>query len=727
MRRCWKIGLACLLLSCTDAALQPTEPEIPQGVDDRLRIRGEFCVQPDAEVVFPVKVLFILDQSASLQCTDSRNRRFPALNGLIDTLYGSPAVLIGFIGFSSWVRTVEFTNSRAALAPFLDPAAGLGTATDYQGAMAIAIRTLEQDMLNSDPAERARTRYVVVFLSDGIPEPRCNQGCEDDQLMCADAGDNDGDGLIDGSDPDCASIGDNSLHPDNLYGLCNADLSMLEEPIPDDEYVEFNGICPEYNQPEGIMQRVTDLLALQDLYSAGGVTLHTVLFFSPQAVVESVCPGAGRTFGYVEDEARVLLQAMARSGNGTFRDANLATDDDSFLQFDFRSLDSPQSLSSLMALNQHARLGVNDLGPDTDIDGLADDVELAAGTDPKVRDTDGDGYGDLFETRLAGSGFDPVDPAIPAVPCSDASDLDGDGLLGCEEAFLETDRRHPDTDGDRMLDWIELVLGTDPTLDDAMSDLDFDGNLNREEVLAGTDPTTSDQALFREGRIRYGLEDLGIRDVMSFTSGDVARRHCYRYDVQDLRLVATPLLPPDRGLNRILIYAQEQPAMLGGARSITSVACFEAFYLGESLKNPESGVIDVTEEAWNGLLGSVQTQIDGLLSCNWFDAASFNRSSITTAIDDCLPDAIQLGRFEFSEDTLIDLLRKYVATNTAVNLPQPASELFVPIEIYNPDVDCYRPWELDRLELLLQLIGETCNACATWDGVGDPPSPCCTP
>ena len=49
---------------------------------------------------------------------------------------------------------------------------------------------IEQDMLNSPISLRARTKYIVMFISDGVPEPRCDAGCEDDATNCADGEDN---------------------------------------------------------------------------------------------------------------------------------------------------------------------------------------------------------------------------------------------------------------------------------------------------------------------------------------------------------------------------------------------------------------------------------------------------------------------------------------------------------------------------------------------------------
>ena len=708
-----------VVFGCSDAGLQPTEPDAPDAFDNLLEIHGDFCTQPDSEVIFPLKVLFMIDQSYSLQCTDSTNKRFPPLQDLVSTLLANPAAEIGFVGFSSWSLSQQFTRNMDDIAPFLDDSMGLGPATDYQGALALAIQLLESDMVEVGPAERARTRYIIVFVSDGVPEPRCNAGCEDDENACTDGEDNDGDGATDGADTDCADIGDNSIHPDNLYGVCNTDLE-----IPEDEYVDMLGVCPAYNQPEQIMQRVTQLLELQDAYSTGSVTLNTVLLFSPQAVVEGVCPGAAAQFGYDEIQARIMLRGMAEEGGGIYRDANLAIDG-SFLEFDFRSLDAPQALASLSALNVHARLPANPIVPvpDSDSDGLPDEVEAEIGTDPDVADSDlggGDGYSDAFEYIMADWGFDALDPTIPAVPCTNNLDLDGDGLVGCEEDYLNTDPRHHDTDGDGVTDWLEFVLGTEPARHDAFEDLDFDGVLNGDEAIGGTHPAIPDADRYRDSSVQYRVSDLGRKELVE---GDGNPRECYQYEVRDIELVVTPLVP-DRGLNRILIYGFEQPALLASARSTATVACFEVFYRSEFSKDPESGVIDVTEAAWYDQLSRLQAEIDGLLACNWFDAASFSRSDINRVIDDCLPDAIQLGRFEYPESEIFSFVNKYVASNTGVNQPLPASEMFVPIELFDPDQHCYRPWEFEQLTELFQLILNTCT-CTLADADAGPLSPCC--
>ncbi len=701
------VGLGLAAAACTEAGLRKIPPPPPPSLDNLLTIQGEFCTEPAEEVVFPVKILFLLDQSASLQCTDSENRRFGALNGVIQDLMNIPSVSFGFVGFSSWSREQTFTRNQGDIDNFLDPAGGLGPATDYQGALATAVRLIEQDMVEVGAAERARTKYVVILMSDGVPEPRCNAGCEDDQRACEDGEDNDGDGLADASDPDCANIDDNSLHPDSLYGVCNT-----TQEVPDDVYVDMDGLCPEYNQPPQILARIADLLALKDTYSAGDVRLHTVLLFSPQEVVESLCGPASVTFGYNHDIAKSLLTSMAEAGGGTFRDVNIEYENDNFLNFDFTSLDSPQWLVSFMAHNHSALEEGGAWVLDTDMDGLSDPAEEALGTEPRAPDSDfpdGDGYTDLVEARLLGAGFDPLDPALPAVGCADTDDFDGDGLRNCEEDALGTDRRLPDTDGDGVIDWLELAGGTDPLRDDALEDMDFDGASNFDEVRGGTNPAEADAAAFRADRIRYGLTDLGL-DRVPQQNGRLDERHCYEFSVEHVRLV-TPLVTAYRGRNRIYLYTLEKPFQLAGAEERGHVACVEAYYDGEHFKDPADGILDMRQDFWNRAAQHLAERVAEIRACAGAGPDDFRRDELLALSAQCLPKKVQLGDILHKRADLEALVRRYANGGLNPRFARHPANVFHPIEEFDPDRDCVRPRELDLLDAYLQRLVEVCDPC----------------
>ncbi len=700
-----------VLVGCTDAGIQPAPPPPLATVDDLLTIRGRFCTAPPAEVVFPVKVLMLVDQSASLQCTDSDNRRFAAMGALIDELRPNPHVSFAFVGFSSWSRTQRFTRNRAALDAFLDPSDGLGPATDYQGALATALQLIEADMIDSGPSLRARTKYVVVFVSDGVPEPRCYAGCEDDTSACGDGVDNDGDGLLDASDPDCAGVGDATLRPDSLYGVCNT-----TEEVPDDVYVDYDGVCPAYNQTEQILQRVSQLDALADTYSVGAVALHTVLLFSPQEVVEGVCPGASASFGYNGAEARALLQTMAEAGGGSFRDANLAYGDRRFFDFDFASLSSRQWLTELTAVNLHARRGPGGLEPDSDTDGLSDVAEAALGTrDDRVESDGGDNYSDLFEAGRGAAGFDANDPHMPAAICDAAGDFDGDRLSNCEEDWLGTAPRDPDTDGDGLLDGLELVMGTDPTVDDAARDLDFDGVSNRDELRGGTDPLVADASAWRADRIRYAIDDEG--DLSLPVNADRNEtRHCYGFDVSHLRLT-TPQRAIPRGLNRVLLYGLERPVALAGAETRTHVACVEARYEGPTAKVPAGGIVDLSPGAWAELTAALAEPVAAIVACTPDAPApdEYRRDDLVALMQACLPPRVEIDRTLYRQVELAELLADYLDSRLRLRLPVRADQLFVPIESFDDEDDCVRPGELETVRALLERVAAECAPCPEQD------------
>ncbi|MEM1414340.1 MAG: VWA domain-containing protein [Myxococcota bacterium] len=737
--------LAACLAACADVGLQPTPPPPPETFDNRLTIRGQHCVQPDEQLDFPVKVLLAVDQSASFQCTDSSNRRFDELRGVVDGLLGQPSVSVGLVGFASWARSVPFTTNRGEIDDLLLDAGG--SATDYQGSLALISQTLENDMIATPPGERARTRYVIVFVSDGSPEPRCRAGCEDGASFgggapgggafvgtCANGEDDDGDGLIDAADPDCQDPDelDRPFSPCNLQGR-----SDFPDAVGDDEYVDFSGVCPDYNQPPQILQRVEDILDLEEVYGVGSVQLNTVLIFSPQPVVEGACPGASMNFGLDRVDASVIMQQMAERGRGLFRDVDISTEPRDFLSFDFRPLSAPNRLSGLLADNVHAGPGPGGIEPDTDRDGLTDREEIVLGTDTELRDSDpriagglpnrGDGYGDGVEARLRSRGYDPMDQLAPPVRCEDAgepgddplSDEDGDGLLFCEEDALGSSPILGDTDGDQMPDFLEATLGTDPAVADADEDTDFDGIPNGAEIIAGTDPLRPDAERYRLERITYDVTDLGPRDI----EGD--ERRCYDFEARNLQMVETPVVG-ERGLNRFLIYAQEQPSMLSGADGQTYVACFEAFFNGETAKVPESGIIDASQEGWTALLSSIQTGVDRLgVTCPQWFPEGFGRNQLLRNARECLPETVVLGGFAYDATRVEELVRTYIAGNLGQQLDLDAHDLFVRLAAFDPDRDCVRPWEIDRLLELFVQFDDAC-ACRPPASEDDPPlSPCC--
>ena len=112
------------------------------------------------------------------------------------------------------------------------------------------------------------------------------------------------------------------------------------------------------------------------------------------------------------------------------------------------------------------------LKADTDEDGLSDGAEVSniPASSPLKKDTDGDGIPDPLELQM---GLNPSDPA------DGQADKDNDGLSNAREAQLGTLINNPDSDGDTLLDGVEVnQKGTDPL----KADTDGDGLRDDEDA-----------------------------------------------------------------------------------------------------------------------------------------------------------------------------------------------------------------------------------------------------
>ena len=126
---------------------------------------------------------------------------------------------------------------------------------------------------------------------------------------------------------------------------------------------------------------------------------------------------------------------------------------------------------------EEAAGGTDPTNPDTDGDGMSDGEEASGGTpgeggepgetDPMDSDTDNDGMPDGWESD---NGLDPTDPG------DGGEDPDGDGLTNQEEYDAGTDPNNADTDGDGLSDAEEGQMGTDPTNEDTDGDGINDGD-----------------------------------------------------------------------------------------------------------------------------------------------------------------------------------------------------------------------------------------------------------
>lgn len=663
----WALLLAAAalpLLTCTDTHLQEIAP-VPTFLDDKLALSGELCTSSPESLVFPLRVLFVVDASESMRVTDPPDpatgltRREVTVREAWTALLnqGIADVRIGILRFSAEAQSrtpVDLdadgvTDTWFSADPVqLDAATAALAATDrttnYAGALAEAYFELRNELSRAELESLPLSKYVVVFVSDGIPDvdPTDAQGNGADQIL--------------------------------------AGVSQLEE--------------------------------LADLFRVGDFSFHTVYLSAGQG------PAA-------DQPAQELLQQMAATGGGSYRSIPNG-EAINFIGVDFSVIRRVFTLRTLAVVNLAAvlddaqnaflaeraselearltpeqiaggftdtthdeRLGCGEPLVDSDGDGLADLVEILAHSDPLMPDTDDDGLSDRIEWDLAPS-RDPLDPtdsgchvASPCVPdaadptlcaclvdldvdgvcdcaaepetcadpdlgrdCADLdldgwcdcpdedrdgfcdyADRDGDRLNDCEEVYLGTSRNGVDFDADGLPDLMEAYRRTSPVSVDIHGDYDFDQTENGAEVQGGTDPLCDDAALRSRLAYRYDLETVGL----------VGDRTCYRFEVGNITLVPTlpnpspwafptepqatddafpydpanpgvsnalnyhqpvhsPTGPLGDGLNRVLVFAGEVAFDDPTAYARFRVACVAPrFVQPGSFKNPPSGRLSLTE------------------------------------------------------------------------------------------------------------------------------------
>jgi len=108
------------------------------------------------------------------------------------------------------------------------------------------------------------------------------------------------------------------------------------------------------------------------------------------------------------------------------------------------------------------------------VDGLTDEEEAILGTNPNVKDTDGDGFEDGVEVAI---GSDPLEALDPG---DDDADMDG------IPDSADNDTTSSDSDSDGFADYFELVLGSSPddTLDTpSLADADGNGNVDNVDAI----------------------------------------------------------------------------------------------------------------------------------------------------------------------------------------------------------------------------------------------------
>jgi hypothetical protein len=324
--------------------------------------------------------------------------------------------------------------------------------------------------------------------------------------------------------------------------------------------------------------RVTEeLKALARRYNAGEVSVQPVYVRATANVV-----------------TRYQAAAIARAGGTELIETTPDAVARTLASLNYASLQRALILKRLIAMNRNTLSRSGEVLIDSDGDGLADDEEVTLGTDPTLVDSDNDRLSDGVEVRM---GLKPQnDPAnIDVITgCNPETDTDGDRLNDCEERVLGTDGCIADTDGDGLPDLAEHLGGTNPLIPEDLQDDERDGLSNVAEIEAHTDPLSADIAFQKERG--YGYD---ITPAEPTPDG----RACYDINVYNVTVVGTKSRPsPDgsgltvrEGTNDLYVYLQVGRENDPRGTGIGALFVPQVVFTPPSTRRPR-GVISFTPE-----------------------------------------------------------------------------------------------------------------------------------
>ncbi|KPK27164.1 MAG: hypothetical protein AMK69_10880, partial [Nitrospira bacterium SG8_3] len=154
----------------------------------KLSLSGTFVTESPDEISFPVKVLFAIDCSLSMgdaamgmaDGSDPHYLRLEAVRNFVDQyninentsfeimLWNLDVIDVTMAMGPGGQMIPGFTKDPDELNRVLDNA-HVDSMTDYLGTLDAIYHDIEQDILNTeDEANLVRTKYIVVFLSDGM-------------------------------------------------------------------------------------------------------------------------------------------------------------------------------------------------------------------------------------------------------------------------------------------------------------------------------------------------------------------------------------------------------------------------------------------------------------------------------------------------------------------------------------------------------------------------------
>lgn len=439
----------------------------------KVGINGELCTDGPLITTSQVKVMLIIDGSASLfMSTDLENKRIDGANRLIQTYIRDPNVSFSIVRFTAVGTdlTNGFTRDLNVLQnaldecsnDFIDDLEGGDPDTGIKEGIEIAKGIIESDILTADdPDILGNTLYVSLLFSDGGPW-----------------------------------------------------------------YDADNSSAQFWQRAQDVYDKVDEYMSLND-QGAMRIMLNAAFLGDENDTYYGV-PSEPLPTPY--ENAISFMRTVAQMGDGNFVNFEDANSID-FLNIISNSMSTPYNFYNFTASNSNMQIieinGETAMNPDTDSDGIVDVDEMNTFLDFRKRDTDGDGCGDGFEKIYASN------PKIKDCDCPTIIDSDGDKMLDCEERLIGTDPYQPDSDGDFIPDSYEFFSGLNPLNSaDKYADLDGDGENNIWEFVLHTNPSLFNDEFSDSLKYRYNIALNGNTNL----DEDI---FCYDVEIENISVLYT--------------------------------------------------------------------------------------------------------------------------------------------------------------------------------------------
>ncbi len=427
-----RVSTIILLLGCLVAVLVGCKDHAPleRTTESSIAVlKGSFRTENPDEIGFPVKVLFAIDASASMGFVmpdgsgagaDPHGLRLDAAREFINR-YNSEFDDVSFevMIWNSAVTAVtqngdgqnDYTKDPDELNDILSFNAN-DTTTNYLGTLSTIYADIQRDITDTENQDNlSRTKYIVIFLSDGQPDS--GTGIDSEKK-------------ITDSVEDIVDMVENWG-----VGSFNFHTFLLEDPALDDDDLAQAGQILEAMADAGQGQ-------YQHFENADSIDFNIVdLRLTVEYIVKyivaynyNVIPGVDSLMVDTDGDGLSDEEELLYGSDP----GNHDTDNDGMSDYFEKLVSSPGNERDPLVFDSPCDLGAEDTWPDTDTDGLTDCEEYIQGTKRKIADTDYDGIPDYIE-HLAGTS---------PIEVQDTDDTDFDGSVDWLEVHHHTNVKSAD-------------------------------------------------------------------------------------------------------------------------------------------------------------------------------------------------------------------------------------------------------------------------------------------